>query len=128
MIDFFKKIKLIRLDVIATIAWFLSDFFWLWDQIHIAVFFIPIVVTCMIVAIFRVKSKILKRIQLITLMWLIMNNIWMLSELSDNVTAVIGFKIIASMFGVIGMFQLAFYFLTKPKTITKFRRFLHYEA
>ena len=125
MIKFFRKIKLLKLEVIATIAWFMMDFLWMWEQIKSALCLLPIVTICMLVSILRVKSKNLQRIQLITFMWLMMNSIWMISELSNDIVVVNIIKVFASAFGIIGFAQLILFFNTKPKTIQNFRRFLH---
>lgn len=125
MIKLFRRIKLIKLEVIATVAWFLSDFLWMWDQIIPAICIFPFIAISMLISIIRIKSKNLKRVLLITLMWLMMNSIWMLSDLSNDIIAVKFIKIIASAFGIIGFAQLILFFITKPKTIQNFKRFLN---
>lgn len=125
MIKAFRKIKLIKLEVIATILWFLTDFLWMWGFVVPAVLLLPFIIIAMVISVIRVKSKNLKRIIIITMMWLMMNSIWMISDLTTEETVVILCKIMASAFGVIGFMQLIIFFITKPKTIQNFRRFLN---
>lgn len=125
MIKAFRKIKLIKLEVFATILWFLTDFLWMWGFVIPAVLLLPFIVISMVISVIRVKSKNLKRIIIITMMWLMMNSVWMISDLTTDQTVVIFCKVIASTFGAIGFMQLTIFFITKPKTIKNFRRFLN---
>lgn len=125
MSETFKKIRLIKLEVVATIIWFLTDFLWLWNQLTFAIILMPFLIISMLISVLKVKSKTSKRVMLITLMWAIMNSVWMISDLTSNQIAVTFAKIVASTFGIIGLAQLILFFIFKPKTIQNFRRFLH---
>jgi hypothetical protein len=123
--NFLKTLKLIHLEVIATIAWFVTDYLWMWGQVKLALLFLPFIIVSMGVSLFRIKNKNLRKIIMITFMWLIMNSLWMVSDLYKEESTVTNIKLVATLFGFIGMGQLAFFFVTNPKQIQNFKRFLN---
>lgn len=120
-----KQKTLVKVETLSSIAWFATDFLSMWQLTLASLLLQPFIATGMILCVIYAKNKNLKRISLITLMWFSMNCIWLIADFFKEPTANIFFKIIASTFGVIGLFQLLFWFLIDPKKIENFKRFIN---
>lgn len=114
------RIRLIQLEAIATIAWFLMDMLWMWNQVKIGMILLPFIVVPMVITFLRTSSANVLYIVIITLCWLTMNSLWMISDLfteeSNHLTFIL-LKAFATSSGIAGMTFLIKFFITREKKI-----------
>jgi len=107
------RMKLIELEIVATIAWFVMDMFWMWQHTLLALLMFPVISISLVASRIKTKSKNVEKIIQVTFLWLTMNSLWMVSDLLTNNTYVLVIKIVATISGFLGLWLLIHYFLPK---------------
>lgn len=107
------KLGLYRLEIIASIVWFLMDMLWMWGFPIIGMIGFPIVVICLLRIMDTTQNKNYQYMTLICNSWLVMNGMWMLSEMIHNPNDVWYFKCVATIFGAAGVIGLIVVFFKK---------------
>lgn len=106
------RLSLIKLDVIATIAWLLMDLLWMWGMPGYALLMTPVVLIALIFAFRKTTSENTEKIIAVTVMWLGMNGCWIATDVVKEQFFIMILKLVGTVFCVGALVGLS-YFMSK---------------